>query len=403
MRTIGVGGSDAATELAKIQDMTLDIRPIQKEEYLSRIAKAALLIEENDFDAVYVHAGTSMTYFTGTPWHPSERMVGVLIFPDGALEYIAPEFEKGTLLGFMTIEGPVSTWEEHESPYELVGEVLSNQGLTSGRIGLDEQTPFFMSEHLRISNPMFEFSSAKSVITGCRSIKSKHEIAIIKRLMEITLEVHAATARMVRPGISAAEVEDFIEAAHIRAGVPSGNYFCIVLFGPDSAFPHGVKTPQDLVEDDVVLVDTGCQLHGYISDLTRTYVYGEISDRHREIWNIERNAVQAAFDAAKNGLPCGDLDVAARNYIVSQGLGPDYQIPGLPHRTGHGIGMDIHESPNLVRNDRTPLASGMCFSDEPMICVPNEFGIRLEDHFYMTDDGPEWFTLPSKSVEDPFG
>jgi len=403
MRTIGVGGSDAATELAKIQDMTLDIRPIQKEEYLSRIAKAALLIEENDFDAVYVHAGTSMTYFTGTPWHPSERMVGVLIFPDGALEYIAPEFEKGTLLGFMTIEGPVSTWEEHESPYELVGEVLSNQGLTSGRIGLDEQTPFFMSEHLRISNPMFEFSSAKSVITGCRSIKSKHEIAIIKRLMEITLEVHAATARMVRPGISAAEVEDFIEAAHIRAGVPSGNYFCIVLFGPDSAFPHGVKTPQDLVEDDVVLVDTGCQLHGYISDLTRTYVYGEISDRHREIWNIERNAVQAAFDAAKNGLPCGDLDVAARNYIVSQGLGPDYQIPGLPHRTGHGIGMDIHESPNLVKNDRTPLASGMCFSDEPMICVPNEFGIRLEDHFYMTDDGPEWFTLPSKSVEDPFG
>jgi Xaa-Pro aminopeptidase len=403
MRTIGVGGSDAVSELAKIQDMTSGIRPIQKEEYQSRISKAALLIEENDFDAVYVHAGTSMTYFTGTPWHPSERMVGVLIFPDGSLEYISPEFEKGTLLGFMTITGPVNTWEEHESPYELLGDVLSNQGLTSGKIGLDEQTPFFMAEHLRTANPMFEFSSGKTVITGCRSIKSRNEIAIMKRLMEITLEVHAATAKIMRPGISAAEVEEFIESAHIKAGIPSGNYFCIVLFGPDSAFPHGVKTPQDLVENDMVLVDTGCQLHGYISDLTRTYVYGEISDRHREIWNIERNAMQAAFDAAKIGLPCGDLDVAARNYIAAQGLGPEYQLPGLPHRTGHGIGMDIHESPNLVRNDRTPLQAGMCFSNEPMICVPNEFGIRLEDHLYMTENGPEWFTFPSKSVDDPFG
>lgn len=403
MRTIGVGGSDAAIELDKIQDMTSAIRPIQKEEYESRIAKAALLIKENGFEAVYVHAGTSMTYFTGTPWHPSERMVGVLIFADGTLAYISPEFEKGTLLGFMTIKGHVNTWEEHKSPYDLMGAVLANHGLSNGKVGLDEQTPFFMAEHLRTANPSFKFSSAKSVVTGCRSIKSKNEIAIIKRLMEITLAIHAATARIMRPGISAIEVEEFIEAAHIKAGVPSGNYFCIVLFGPDSAFPHGVKTPQDLVENDIVLVDTGCQLHGYISDLTRTYVYGEISERHREIWNIERNAMLAAFDAAKIGLPCGDLDVAARNYISSQGLGPDYRLPGLPHRTGHGIGMDIHESPNLVSNDRTPLASGMCFSDEPMICVPNEFGIRLEDHFYMTENGPEWFTQPSKSVEDPFG
>ena len=403
MRTIGVGGSDAATELAKIEDRTLDIQPIQLDEYQSRISKVALLIEENDFDAVYVHAGTSMTYFTGTPWHPSERMVGVLIFPDGSLEYISPEFEKGTLLGFMTVEGPVNTWEEHESPYALFGEVLHNQGLTSGKIGLDEQTPFFMAEHLKAANSMFEFSSGKSVITGCRSIKSANEIAIMKQLMGITLEVHVAVAKIMRPGISSAEVEEFIEAAHIKAGVPTGNYFCIVLFGVDSQYPHGVKTPQDLVENEMVLVDTGCQLHGYISDLTRTYVYGEISDRHRTIWNVERQAQQAAFDAAKIGLPCGDLDVASRDYIASQGLGPDYQLPGLPHRTGHGIGMDIHESPNLVRNDRTPLKTGMCFSVEPMICMPDEFGIRLEDHIYMTEDGPEWFTLPSKSVEDPFG
>lgn len=403
MRTIGVGGSTAAIELAKFTDRTKDIQPIPLSEYQSRISKAALLIQENGFDAVYVHAGTSMTYFTGTPWHPSERMVGVLIFSDGDIEYIAPQFEEGTLKGFMTIDGPVSCWEEHESPYELFGKVLANHGLNSGRIGLDEQTPFFMSELLKEANPGFIFSTGKPVITGCRSIKSEHELKIMQRAMDITLAVHQATARIMRPGISSREVTDFIEEAHIRSGASEGNYFCIVLFGVDSSFPHGVKTPQNLVENEMVLVDTGCQLHGYISDLTRTYVYGEISEKHKRIWNIERQAQIAAFEAAKIGLPCSDLDIAARDYIVSQGLGPEYLLPGLPHRTGHGIGLDIHESPNLVRNDRTPLAPGQCFSVEPMICIPDEFGVRLEDHIYMTETGPRWFTEPCKSVEDPFG
>ncbi len=403
MRTIGVGGSTVEIELSKFKNRTLGAKAIGLSEYKERAARAGALMAQEGFDAIYVHAGTSLYYFTGTPWHPSERIVGALIFPNGALEFISPQFEEGTLKGFMTLEGPVNCWEEHEDPYALFGTILSNYGLSEGKVGLDEQIPFFMSELLSAANPKFDFVSGKPVITGCRSIKSADEIALIKLAMDITLDVHKAAAKIMRPGISSQEVVDFIEEAHIRSGVASGNYFCIVLFGVDTSFPHGVKAPQNLVENGMVLVDTGCQLNGYISDLTRAYVYGEISERQRQIWNIERQAQQVAFDAAKTGKPCGDLDVEVRKYLESQGLGPEYKLPGLPHRTGHGIGLDIHESPNLVGNDRTPLVPGQCFSVEPMICMPGEFGIRLEDHIYMTEDGPKWFTEPCKSVEDPFG
>jgi Xaa-Pro dipeptidase len=183
----------------------------------------------------------------------------------------------------------------------------------------------------------------------------------------------------------------------------SGSYFCIVLFGPATAFPHGVKDPQVLKTGDMVLIDTGCQVEGYISDITRTYVFGEPTPRQREVWNAEKAAQAAALAAAMPGVPCREVDIAARKSLAASGFGPQYQLPGLPHRTGHGIGLDIHEWPYLVGSDSTPLAEGMCFSNEPMICVPGEFGIRLEDHFYMTADGPRWFTEPSHSVDDPFG
>ncbi|MFT5163885.1 MAG: Xaa-Pro dipeptidase, partial [Alteromonadaceae bacterium] len=190
--------------------------------------------------------------------------------------------------------------------------------------------------------------------------------------------------------------------AHQKVGA-SRSYFCIVLFGVDSSFPHGVKTAKALDHNDMVLIDTGCQLEGYNSDITRTYVFGEPNDDQRKMWAIEKEAQARAFAQAQVGVPCGDVDTAARDYVASQGLGPNYQVPGLPHRTGHGVGLDIHEWPYLVKNDRTPLAPGMCFSNEPMLVLPGEFGIRLEDHFYMTAQGPKWFTEPSHSIDDPFG
>ncbi|BDD06323.1 M24 family metallopeptidase [Aureibacter tunicatorum] len=402
MRTIGLGGSTIQEELDKFTNKAADITPIQKPEYEARIAKACELMKAEGLNAVYLNAGTNLHYFTGTKWGASERMVGAILTQSGKLTYIAPTFELGTINDMMLIEAPVRGWEEDESPYQLALDILAEEGIADGKIGLDESSAFFITDGLAQINKTYTFVNAKSITAGCRMYKSEAEISIMKALMDITMDVHKAVARILKPGIAAQEVIDFIEEAHIRSGIPTGSYFCIVLFGLDSSFPHGVKAPKNLEDNEIVLVDTGCQLHGYISDITRTYVYGEISDEHRRIWNLEKSTQLAAFEAAKLGDPCANVDLASRKNLEASGLGPDYKLPGLPHRTGHGIGMDIHEWPYMVRSEQTPMAPGMCFSIEPMIVVPDEFGVRLEDHVYMTEEGPKWFTEPAHSIEDPF-
>ncbi|QYJ76058.1 Xaa-Pro peptidase family protein [Shewanella sp. FJAT-52076] len=401
--TIGVGGLTAEEALAKLSDMTAGTGPIEVSEFQQRIQKAQRLMKAAGLDAVYLNAGTNLYYFTGTRWYASERMVGAILPAEGALEYIAPAFELDTLKGYMAIKGEVNTWHEDESPYQLFGAVLDRLGLGQGRVGMDESAAFFISEGIRDANPELKVVSAKAVTAGCRMQKSATELALMQRAKDMTLEVHKAAAAMLRPGITVGEVDAFIDAAHRKVGAPAGSYFCIVLFGEDTAYPHGVKNPKALEEGDTVLIDTGCQLYGYNSDITRTYVYGTPSARQRELWNLEKQAQAAAFEAAKLGAPCGSVDKAARSVLEAAGFGPGYAVPGLPHRTGHGIGLDIHEWPYLVANDTTPLAPGMCFSNEPMLCVPGEFGVRLEDHFYMTESGPKWFTLPSHSIDNPFG
>ncbi|MEM7358441.1 MAG: Xaa-Pro peptidase family protein [Pseudomonadota bacterium] len=401
--TIGVGGSTAEQELAKLSDMTQGVEAIPVGEYLARIDKAQALMQEHGIDAIYLNAGTNLYYFTGTRWGASERMVGAVLSAKGELQYIAPHFEIDTLKGYMLIEGGVSGWHEHESPYLLFGEVLKSMGLSDAVIGLDESCSFFISNGLAQANPGSTFIDAKAVTAGCRMCKSPAEIALLQRAKDMTLEVHKAAARILREGISTDEVTEFIDQAHRAVGAPKGSYFCIVLFGEDSAYPHGVKSPKALEANDMVLIDTGCQVQGYNSDITRTYVFGEPNQRQREVWDIEKAAQAAGFNAAKLGQPCGSVDDAARGHLVGEGFGPGYETPGLPHRTGHGIGLDIHEWPYLVASDTTPLDVGMCFSNEPMICIAGEFGIRLEDHFYMTEQGPKWFTEPSLSIDDPFG
>ncbi|AZQ09373.1 M24 family metallopeptidase [Shewanella khirikhana] len=401
--TIGVGGLTAEQALARLSDMTHGVEPIAVAEFQERINKAQGLMKSLGLDAVYLNAGTNLYYFTGTRWYASERMVGAILPAEGALEYIAPAFELDTLKGYMAIKGEVNTWHEDESPYQLFGAVLARLGLTQGRVGMDESAAFFISEGIRDANPELKVVSAKGVTAGCRMQKSATELALMQRAKDMTLEVHKAAAAMLRPGISVGEVEAFIDAAHRKVGAAAGSYFCIVLFGEDTAYPHGVKDPKALAEGDTVLIDTGCQLYGYNSDITRTYVYGTPSARQRELWNLEKQVQAAAFEAARLGAPCGSVDKAARSVLEAAGFGPGYAVPGLPHRTGHGIGLDIHEWPYLVANDTTPLAPGMCFSNEPMLCVPGEFGVRHEDHFYMTALGPKWFTQPSYSIDDPFG
>ena len=400
--TIGVGGKTSQQALEALSNMTGGVKPISLQEYESRIAKAQTLMRENDLSAVYLNAGTNLYYFTGTRWGASERLVGAILPADGPLVYIAPSFEIDTLKGFMQVKGEVKGWHEDESPYELVNKTLSAMALTGKRIGVDESAAFFLSDGLRESGSDYDWVSAKSVTAGCRTCKSKTELALLQQAKNMTLEVHKAAASILYEGITTAEVTAFIEQAHKKVGA-KGSSFCIVLFGGDTAFPHGVKTPKALEKDDMVLIDTGCLVEGYNSDITRTYVFGEANDRQREMWNVEKQAQAAAFESARLGTPCGDVDTAARDFLTAQGLGPDYNVPGCPHRTGHGIGLDIHEWPYLVKNDRTPLAPGMCFSNEPMLVIPDEFGVRLEDHFYMTEQGPKWFTEPSHSIDDPFG
>jgi Xaa-Pro dipeptidase len=401
--TIGVGGSTVEMELAKIQDMTLDISPIQIEEYQERIKKAASLLRESKQKVLFLNSGTNLYYFTGTKWSAWERMAGALLFDDGSITYICPKFEEGTFQKYMKVQGKVDCWEEHESPYELFNAILKRKSIQSGTIALDESAAYFLIDGIVKASPSFQFVSAQNITSACRMHKSANEIAILQRAKEMTMTVLKAAAKILRPGISVKEVTDFIHLAHIKAGAPAGSYFCIVLFSDDTQYPHGVTVPQDLKENDVVLLDTGCQLHGYISDITRTFIYGTPSEEHRRIWNLEKATQQAAFEAAQIGVTCGAVDDASRKVLAAAGLSPDYALPGLPHRTGHGTGLDIHEYPYLVRGSEIKLAEGMVVSNEPMICIPGKFGIRHEDHFYMTATGPKWFTTPMKSIEDPFG
>jgi len=246
---IGIGGSTIKAELEAIKPTAHLVQPIQKEEFQQRMDKACKFMQEQNVPALYLHAGTNLFYFTGMKWSASERMVGALLFPNGKLIYIAPEFEKGTIFDFMLIEGDVKGWEEHESPYQLFATLLKENGVASGAIAMDEATPFFVFDGIRNCQDSYELVSAKAITAGCRMIKSEAEIAIMQHAMNITLEVHKAVARILYVGISAKEVTDFINEAHIKYGATSGSYFCIVLFGVDSSFPHGVKTPKDLEEN----------------------------------------------------------------------------------------------------------------------------------------------------------
>ncbi len=393
-----IGGASTADALAQLSDMTAGISPPGEAEYRQRLANACRLMQQQQLDAMLLTAGTNLYYFTGLRWYASERLVAVLLFADGTLCYMIPEFERGTIAPQLLIAGELHGWQEHESPYRLCVQLL--QGKTA--LALDESAAFFIADGLQKAGPALQLSNAAAVTAACRRCKSAAELAIMQRAMDMTLAVHKAVASILSAGISTAEVEAFIDAAHRKVGAPGGNYFCIVLFGSDTAFPHGVAQPKALQQGDMVLIDTGCRLHGYVSDITRSYVFGTPTARQREVWQHEKAAQAAAFAAAAVGVPCQQVDRAARSYLQQQGYGPEYQLPGLPHRTGHGIGLDIHEWPYLVEGNDLPLAAGMCFSNEPMLVLPGEFGVRLEDHFYMTEQGPRWFTEPAVAVDQPF-
>ena len=400
--TAGVGGKLRQEALDQLVDMTSGIVPILKPEFQARIERLQESLKDSGVQAIYLHAGTNLFYFTGLRWSPSERMVAAVIPAEGDLFYIAPNFELDTLRDYWLFEAPIVGWHEHESPYESFHSAMTSRGISGGTILVDEATPFYTVTGLCNANPEFKFELGQTITQSLRSIKSDAELSIIRRAHEMTLAVLKSAASILEPGITTTEVEAFIDEAHRKVGAPAGSYFCIVLFGVATSFPHGVKDPQVLKPGDWVLMDTGCVLHEYISDITRSFCFGEPSDEHRVAWAAEKRAQLAAFEAAGIGVGCEESDSAARASLVESGFGPDYELPGLPHRTGHGCGLDIHEGPNLVRGEGTEMATGMVFSNEPMLVIPDKFGVRLEDHFYLTDAGPQWFTQPSESIDDPF-
>ena len=400
--TNGVGGSTASAELSALNSARDQAVAIGPDEYRQRLQKLCGLMRAGSIEALYLDATTSLRYFTGLQCYPSERLHGAIISTSGELIYVCPAFEEQKTRAGLVVEGDFLLWEEHEDPTEKVAEAaLKCAPQSHCTLAIDPQTPFFTASRLQRYDSSLLIVNGEELIAACRRIKSDNELALLKQAKTITLGVQRAAARILREGIDTREVQAFLDDAHVACGMDGRSTFKIVLFGEPTAYPHGVPYPQTLAEGDMVLIDTGATLHGYNSDITRSYVFGEPDARQREIWQLEQAAQLAAFEAAQPGAPCSAPDRAARAIIEAAGYGPGYQVPGLPHRTGHGVGLDVHENPYIVKGNDLPLEPGMCFSIEPMICSYGEFGVRLEDHAYITADGPRWFTEPSASVDDP--
>ena len=385
-----------------LSSMRSQARPITMEERRARIEKARRLMTENKIDAIALCSGTSLVYFTNIRWSGAERLFACVIPAKGDPFFVSPAFEEDRAreqiaLGPFTGAADVRTWPEHESPYDLVAQGLKDRGLTSGRIGIEETVKFVFSDGIAKAAPAMSTVSATAVTAGCRTIKDAHELELMQLASTVTLKAYEAAWKALADGMTQNDFAQLVSAAHSRLGF-SGS--AGVQVGQYSALPHGSVQPQVIKEGSILLIDGGCSVEGYASDISRTFVLGKATDKMKRVFDIERKAQDAALAAAKPGVPCEAVDAAARKVIVDAGFGPDYKY--FTHRVGHGMGMDGHEWPYLVRGNKLPLAPGMTFSDEPGIYIRGEFGVRLEDDMYITPDGAKLFTPQSNSLETPF-
>ena len=370
-------------------------------ERLQRIAKAQSLMAEHDIDAILIEPGSAMLYFSGISWWRSERLTALIIPREGEIGVVTPYFEEPSVRESMTFGDDVRPWHEHEDPFERVAGILRDRGLKGGRIGLEETVRYFVVEGLAKAASNFDVVAALPVTQACRMYKSANEIELMRKASEVTLSAYEHVYTSLDKGMTPADVNALMRQAQSDLG--GSAVWNMALFGPASAYPHGTSQPQEIEDGQIVLMDCGCKVHGYQSDISRTFVYGEATDRQREVWNTVRKGQDIAFETAQLGTPAGEVDDAVRAYYESLGFGPGYATPGLSHRTGHGIGMDGHEPVNFVHGESTALAPGMCFSNEPGIYIFDEFGVRLEDCLYMTEEGPAWFTVPPDSLGEPLG
>jgi Xaa-Pro dipeptidase len=383
--------ADFSDAVRNLKPMTGGVQAITDDERRARIAKAQRLMAENKIGAIVLESGSSMYYFTGTRGVATDRLFGLILPAKGEGVFIVPENAHSSIVADIRVA------KSDAEAYKIAAQFFKERSID--RIGIEERTRFAVFDGLRGQAPHADFVSADAVTAGCRMIKSPAEIALMQRATDITIVAYKAALGNLKEGMTQHDLSANIAAAYQALGVRGD---AMASFGKYTAFPHGSIQPQHLREGDMILVDDGCSVEGYQSDVTRAVVFGTPSARQREIWSLEKKAQSAAFAAAKVGAMCESVDAAARKVITDAGMGPDYKVPGLPHRTGHGIGLDIHEWTYFVRGNKTRIQPGMCFSDEPMITNYTEFGVRLEDCLYITADGPKFFSQPSPAIEQPF-
>ncbi len=401
--------------IAALTDRRSEAVPISIAEREHRIHRARELMAQNNLDALVLTAGTSLAYFTGLRWSPSERLLAWLLPARGNPAMVCPAFEEARVRELMDAHPAghpgqpgqpdaappapqIYTWNEDQSPFSTVARALKDRSVTAGRIGVEERTPFVFADSIAQALPAAHLVSATPVTAGCRSVKSPAELALLRLANQVTLSVYKAAFQSAEPGMSNRHVSDLIALAYDRVGFP-GEASCEV--GPSSALPHGSVQPQTIQTGEVVLLDDGCTVDGYKSDISRSFVLGQATDLQKHVFDLVHKAQTSALAAARPGVPCDRIDAVAREVIANGGFGPGYKF--FSHRLGHGIGMDGHEWPYLVGGNHTPLAPAMTFSDEPGIYIPGEFGIRLEDCWFVTPNGAEFFTPQSPSLEHPFG
>jgi Xaa-Pro dipeptidase len=386
-----------------LQSMREQARPITAEERRQRLERARQLMAANKLDAIFMIGGSSLVYFAKVSWWNSERL-GALILPaKGEPLFVAPAFEEERLREQLA-SGPfdskvdVRLWQEDEDPYRLVAQGLKDRGISTGTLGMEERVTFVFSNGVAQAAPALKIVSATPVTAGCRMVKSAQELELMRLANQATWMVYRAVYQAMQPGMTQHDVGALIAAAYVKVGFRGG---ASVQVGEYTALPHGSRTPQVIHEGTPIMIDDGCTVEGYNSDITRTFVLGKASDKQKKVFEIVQQAQKTALAAARPGVPCEAVDAAARKVITDAGYGPGYKFFG--HRLGHGIGLDGHEWPYLVRGNTLPLERGMSFSDEPGIYIRGEFGVRLEDDIHITAEGAEMFTTPSPSIEHPFG
>ena len=396
---IGAAASSPAAFAEKLKSLTLEAKPISVGERQARLAKVQILMERRKVAALIIEPGSTLEYFTGIQWHRSERITLAILPARGDILIVTPAFEEPSVRETLQVAGDVRPWSEHESPYALIVQGLRDRGIANGVLAVEPTVRFFIVDGLRQDSNAFEFVSADPFVRACRLVKSPAELALLQIANNVTIRALDAVHVRIERGMSSADLSSLMDRTTTALG--GSPEFSLVLLNEASAYPHGSKQPQFVREGSIVLMDCGCTVHGYQSDISRTWVFGHASPRQRKVWNTVKRGQEIALETAKIGVSTGTIDDAVRNYYESAGWGPGYKLPGLPHRTGHGIGMDGHEPAYLVHGDPTPLEAGMCFSDEPGIYIPGEFGVRLEDCWVMTESGPKPFTALAKSLDEP--